>query len=104
MRNLFLAFLTLFLPLFFTAQITYAININGCDSMLNKGLYKKYEYQGIDQPATKATKKHGSIKSTGVTTTERTTASVDPKYWLNVTMSHGQYTSSTGSMRSPFFN
>jgi len=63
---------------------------------MNKGWYKKYEYQGINQPATKATKKHGSSKAPFVLSTEASTASLDPKYSSNVSTSQAQYTSSWG--------
>lgn len=74
----------------------FAINMSGCDTLLNNGWYKKYEYQGIDQPATKATKKHGSSIGTTKATTERSTATLDPKYWANTITSYGGYTTSTG--------
>ena len=73
-----------------------AINHQACSKMLNDGLYKRYEYGGIDQPLTKATKRHGSSKGTSATTTEGTTALLDPKYWSNVSTSETQSTSSTG--------
>lgn len=80
----------------FTAQSGQAINQSSCSTMLNNGFYKKYEYAGIDQPVTKATKKHGTIKSTSVTSTEGSTAVFDPKYWSNVSTSGTQGTSSWG--------
>lgn len=73
-----------------------ALDHAACSRLLNNGLYKKYEYGGIDQPLTKATKRHGSSKGTSATSTEGTTALLDPKYWSNVSTSETQSTSSTG--------
>lgn len=74
-----------------------AMNQSKCSKLLNNGLYKKYEYGGIDQPLTKATKKHGSSKGTSATSTEGSTASLDPKYWSNITTSETQFISSSGA-------
>lgn len=87
--------LLLFLLLAYSTAAS-AINQAACSKLLNDGLYKKYEYGGIDQPLTKATKKHGLSKSTSVTSTEATTALLDPKYWSNITTSETQSTSSYG--------
>lgn len=73
-----------------------ALNQNACSRLLNNGLYKKYEYGGVDQPLTKATKRHGASKGSSATSTEGTTALLDPKYWSNVSTSETQSTSSTG--------
>jgi hypothetical protein len=81
---------------FFYTQSADAFNVNGCSNFINNGWYKKYEYQGFDNPGTKATKKHGSSKGTSIASTERTTATSDPKYSYNVTMSNVQYSSSFG--------
>lgn len=73
-----------------------ALNQNACSRMLNNGLYKNYQYGGVDQPLTKATKRHGASKGSSATSTEGTTALLDPKYWSNVSTSETQTTSSTG--------
>lgn len=86
--------ITLILSVFsFSAM---AINQNACSKLLNNGMWKKYEYGGIDQPLTKATKRHGSSKGSSATSTEGTTALLDPKYYSNVSTSETQATSSTG--------
>lgn len=90
MKTLFVILLSL------TSFSVLALDINACSRLLNNGLYKKYEYGGIDQPLTKATKKHGSSKGTSATSTEGTTALLDPKYWSNVSTSETQTTSSSG--------
>jgi hypothetical protein len=74
----------------------HAINMSGCDNLMNDGWYKKYKYQGIDQPLTKATKDHGSSAGSSRATTERSTATLDPKYSSNVTTSQTNFTSSRG--------
>ena len=76
---------------------SFSIDQKKCSKLLNNGLYKKYEYGGIDQPLTKATKKHGSSKATSVTSTEGSTALLDPKYYSNITTSETQFLSSTGA-------
>ncbi len=86
-----------------TTQV-YAINQQACSKMLNNGLYKTYKYGGIDQPLTKATKDHGISKASFVTSTEGTTALLDPKYWSNVTTSETQSTSSSGACSAIGFN
>lgn len=90
MRLLFILLLLL------NSTFSFAINQQACSRLLNDGLYKKYEYGGIDQPLTKATKRHGSSKGSSATSTEGTTALLDPKYWSNVSTSETQATSSTG--------
>lgn len=77
----------------FSAQ---AINLSACSGLLNKGWYKTYKYMGIDQPATKATKAQGTTKGSSAITTEASTASLDPKYWSNVSTSNTQSISSYG--------
>lgn len=84
------------ITLLFTSSLCFAIDQAACSKLLNNGLYKTYKYGGIDQPLTKATKDHGISKSTSVTSTEGSTASLDPKYWSNVTTSETQSTSSWG--------
>ncbi|MFY7992050.1 MAG: DUF3015 family protein [Bacteriovoracaceae bacterium] len=93
------SFFILSVSTFFFSSYSMAINHQACSRMLNNGLYKKYEYGGIDQPLTKATKKHGTSKGVSATTTEGTTAVLDPKYWSNVSSSGTQLTSSTGECR-----
>lgn len=77
-----------------TAQ---ALDYAKCSKLLNDGWYKKYEYGGIDQPLTKATKKHGASKASSVTSTEGTTALSDPGYYTNITTSETQLLSSFGA-------
>jgi hypothetical protein len=77
-------------------QSAFALDFDVCSKMLNDGWYKKYEYGGVDQPLTKATKKLGSSKGMSATTTEGSTALSDPKYWSNVTTSETQFLSSWG--------
>lgn len=79
---------------------TWALDMDACSKLMNNGWYKKYEYGGVDQPLTKATKKHGSSKGTSATSTEGSTASVDPGYTTNVYTSHTQFTSSWGACDS----
>lgn len=86
----------MFLMALFVGESVWAINQSSCSKLLNNGFYKKYEYGGIDQPVTKATKKHGSFKATFVVSTEGSTAVLDPKYWSNVSTSGTQGTSSWG--------
>lgn len=76
---------------------SHALDQSKCSTFLNKGWYKKYEYGGVDQPLTKATKKHGVSKATAVTSTEGSTATLDPGYWSNVTTSETQFISSFGA-------
>lgn len=85
---------------FVFSQNAFAIDYDACSKMLNNGWYKKYEYGGIDQPLTKATKKHGSSKGTSATSTEGSTATFDPGYTTNVYTSHTQFTSSWGACDS----
>lgn len=85
------------LALILSTDISFALNDSACSTMLNNGFYKKYEFAGIDQPMTKATKKHGTTKATVVTSTEGSTAFLDPKYWSNVSTSGSQGTSSWGA-------
>lgn len=80
-----------------SAQSCFAFNIGACSTFMNDGLFKKYQYQGFDNPGTKATKNVGSSKATFVVTTESSTASIDPKWWMHVTTSDAQYTSSWGA-------
>ena len=87
---------TLLLLLNLAAVPAWSMNLSACSSMMNDGLYKKYEYRGVDSPMTKSTKKEGSTKGSTVTSTEGSTASVDPKYWMHVTSFWGQYFTSTG--------
>lgn len=87
--------LLLFLILIYSSS-SMALNQQACSRLLNDGLYKKYEYGGVDQPLTKAVKRHGSSKGSSATSTEGTTALLDPKYWSNVSTSETQATSSTG--------
>jgi hypothetical protein len=77
-------------------SLSFAIDMSACSRLLNDGLFRKYNYMGIDQPATKATKQLGTTKGTTAMTGERTTASFDPKYWTNVSSSGFQGTTSTG--------
>ncbi len=82
--------LTLVTCVLIYGSLSHAIQYSGCDTILNNGWYKKYEFQGIDQPATKATKKHGSSWGTSKASTERSTATLDPKYTTNNIISYGQ--------------
>ena len=83
------------LTLVFSTSV-FAIDYAKCSKMLNNGWWMNYEYGGIDQPLTKATKKHGSSKATAVTSTEGSTATLDPGYWSNVTTSEIQTSSTWG--------
>lgn len=83
------------LTLIFSLPIM-ALDQAACSRLLNDGLYKKYQYGGVDQPFTKAVKRHGLSKGSSATSTEGTTALLDPKYWSNVSTSETQSTSSTG--------
>lgn len=87
---------SLVILLLLDAQRTFALDQKKCSKLLNKGWYKKYEYGGIDQPLTKATKREGSSKGVSETSTEGSTALSDPKYWSNVSTSETQSTSSFG--------
>ena len=82
--------------LILSTQSTFALDFDVCSKMLNNGWYQKYEYGGVDQPLTKATKKLGSSKGMSATSTEGSTAISDPKYWSNVTTSETQFLSSWG--------
>lgn len=87
----------LFAAVLFTFSTSaVALDYSKCSTLMNNGWYKKYEYGGVDQPLTKATKKHGIMKASSVTGTEASTASVDPKYSSNVSTSQTQGTSSWG--------
>jgi hypothetical protein len=86
-----------FLALLLMSLQSFAFNRSKCSTYLNDGLYKKYQYQGIDYPLTKATKKEGIASATFVVSTEGSTAFFDPKHATHVSSSPAQYTSSTGS-------
>lgn len=86
---------TILLMLLFSGK-TFAWNAGKCTTYLNEGLYQKYEYQGFDQPATKATKKHGSTQGSTKMSTETSTASLDPVHWTHLTASVTQGFSSWG--------
>lgn len=77
-----------------------AFDSSKCSTILNKGLYKKYKWNGIGEANNKAmtaeTKSSGSTKGTTRITSENTTAVVDPKYTTNVTVTGAQGTSSWG--------
>jgi hypothetical protein len=88
--------LSIFLISILFSNLSFSIDYAACSKMLNDGLYKTYKYGGIDQPLTKATKDHGFSSASSVTSTEGTTAILDPKYWSNITTSETQSTSSTG--------
>lgn len=87
--------ITLF-ALILSTHSVFALDFDVCSKMMNNGWYQKYEYGGVDQPLTKATKKLGSSKGISATTTEGSTALSDPKYWSNVTTSETQFLSSWG--------
>lgn len=89
-------FVVIVLGLLMSVVNASAIDMAKCSALLNKGWYKTYEYAGIDQPLTKATKKHGMSKATSVTSTEGSTASLDPGYTTNVSTSQTQGISSYG--------
>lgn len=78
-----------------SAQLAQAWNTSGCSSMINNGWFKKYKYQGVDGAGGKATTKD-NFKGTSATSTEGSTASVDPKVWSNRSTSAAQYSSSWG--------
>lgn len=80
---------------FMFSSSAYAINTSGCSSMLNNGWYKKYKYRGVDGAASKATTKDG-FKGSSATSTEGSTASVDPKWYSNYSTFGSQYISSWG--------
>ena len=66
-----------------------------CAQMVYKdGMLKKYEYKGNTWGAN--TKKHGVFSSTTGSTTETTTASVDPGVSTKQLLSSAQYSSSWG--------
>lgn len=80
---------------FVFSSSAYAMNISGCSNMLNNGWYKKYKYRGVDGAAFKATTKDG-FKGSSATSTEGSTASLDPKYSANYSTFGSQYWSSWG--------
>lgn len=88
--------------LFISLQLSfsYAWDSGKCSKMLNDGLYKKYKFEGVGDANLKAitgeTKKSGSTTASSATSTEGSTAILDPKYSSNITTSEGQITSSTG--------
>jgi hypothetical protein len=79
----------------FIAHTALAWDTGGCSSMINNGWFKKYKYQGVDGAAGNATTKD-NFKGTSATSTEGSTASVDPKVWSNRSTSGIQYSSSWG--------
>jgi hypothetical protein len=87
---------TLVFASIFCFERSYAMNPSSCSTLMNNGWYKKYSYQGIDQPLTKATKQFGSSKASMVVFTESSTASLDPGYYTHVSKSMSQATSSWG--------
>lgn len=89
-----------FLAIFLQLSSSYAWDSAKCSKMLNDGLYKKYKFGGIGDANANAitgeTKKSGSTSASSATSTEGSTALLDPKYYSNITTSEGQSTSSTG--------
>lgn len=78
----------------FTSGVAHA-DMYKCWKMVYKeGLFKKYEYLGNTWGAN--TKKHGAFSSTAGSTTEHTTASVDPIITSKELLSTAQYSSSWG--------
>ncbi|MES2855916.1 MAG: DUF3015 family protein [Bdellovibrionota bacterium] len=88
--------LVLVIGILLTFETSHAMNMSSCSTLLNQGWFKKYQYQGVDQPLTKATKSLGSTKASTKVSTETSTASVDPGYWTKVSQSQTQATSSWG--------
>ena len=74
----------------------FAWNAGNCTKLVNNGWFRKYKYQGYDQPLTKGTKQDGSIKASSDASTESSTAVSDPKHWSVVSTSGLQGTSSWG--------
>ncbi len=74
----------------------FAWNANNCTKLVNNGWFRKYQYQGYDQPLTKGTKRDGSIMASSAASTESSTAALDPKHWAVVSTSGSQGTSSWG--------
>lgn len=81
--------------LFFSLNTVARADMYKCAQMVYKdGMFKKYEYKGNTWGAN--TKKHGVFSSTGGSTTETTTASVDPGVSSKNLLSTTQYSSSWG--------
>lgn len=82
------------LVIFFLNGVAYA-DMYKCAQMVYKdGMFKKYEYKGNTWGAN--TKKNGVFSSTTGSTTETTTASVDPGVSTKQLLSTTQYSSSWG--------
>jgi hypothetical protein len=87
---------------FFVSITAHGWDSNRCKALLNDGLFKKYDYAGLDisYASADASHKDGTTKGSFHVTGEQTTTTFDPKFWVHESSSIGGFTTSTGPCKA----